>query len=204
MRDAALDVAPEGIAESLATLRRSAALFESFRAAEPETLSYPTQLAVVREYIGHRLLALGRAREALEEYRGSLSLAEWVSGVRKHDSTSLWQTFNAARGMVRALLAEGDRRGALEEARKLMMRAERGVPESAERGKHQSHLPEAYLALASVHLASGDWEAARRAAQESMARLRGLATGRPHDRNARLMGEAAAVIKECGSYLDGE
>jgi len=67
---------PEGAQESLATLLEAIGMIEPIMKANPKSSTIAAQLAVAREYAGHRLESLGRRDEAAEQYRRSLAEAE--------------------------------------------------------------------------------------------------------------------------------
>jgi eukaryotic-like serine/threonine-protein kinase len=72
---AIVDVPPEGLAESLATLRRVNTMIESLVAEATGVDRYEASLVLAYQFTARRLLQLGRSAEAADEYRRTANLA---------------------------------------------------------------------------------------------------------------------------------
>jgi tetratricopeptide (TPR) repeat protein len=191
---AAVDVPPKGLPESLATLRKAASIFGSLAAAEPGMERHDRALAVTSQYIGHRLLAMGKYAEALVEYRRAVELDGKLLLRDPRNQGLINEALAAERGVARALMFTGDRTGALKHANQLIQRAEAlgGASSSASIG-------EAYLTLAAVHRQFGDCDRAMQAAERSIRHLRPLITAGRHDANHKALDDAEALLAECSS-----
>jgi eukaryotic-like serine/threonine-protein kinase len=67
-----VDPVQDGLAQSLATLRESRALIEPIARANPHSAEAAGQIALITEYEGHRLEALGDKAAAMASYRQSI------------------------------------------------------------------------------------------------------------------------------------
>jgi serine/threonine protein kinase len=191
---ATVDVPAKDLPESLATLRKAASIFESLAAAEPGIERHDRALAVTCQYMGHRLLAMGKYAEALVQYRRAVELDAKVLSRDPRNQGLNDEALAAERGFTRALMFAGDRNGALKHANGLIQRAEalRGASSSASVG-------EAYLTLAAVHRQFGDCDQAVQAAERSIHHLRPLITAGRHDANHKVLDDAEALLAECSS-----
>jgi tetratricopeptide (TPR) repeat protein len=170
----ALEVPPSGLAQSLATLRRAAALMAR------DTASDGQMLTTAHEYMGRRLTALGQHAEAITEHGIALRMAEDTLAKHPQDQAARQRVLDANLGITRACALAGQRERALECARNLISRVERdGFPPSA--------IAEAYLSLGMAHRAFEEWGAARVAGEETLRR----------DPNARTARAARALLAEC-------
>jgi serine/threonine protein kinase/tetratricopeptide (TPR) repeat protein len=184
-------------AKSLADLRKAAELFEASLKANPGILRNKRDLAAAHEFLGHRLLAAGSTAEAMDHYRRAIALDREIVTVLPNDRSGLIRGFSAERGLVRALVETDDRAAALAHVRQLIGEAEAAVARAADKDLLSGSVAEAYLCAASAYRAFGDWEQARRAAEETIRRARPLQNGRPHNSNAALLAEAQAILAEC-------
>jgi tetratricopeptide (TPR) repeat protein/predicted Ser/Thr protein kinase len=198
-KSAMLDVPRSGLAESLATLRKAAAMFEQFSAAAPGVLRYHRELTQVYLYAGHRLFAMGKYDEAVTEYNRVLSHATAVLSEHPEDHPSLGRALDAERGISQSLMQTGDRAGALEHARRLLASARQGVAVASDREPLRPYVAEAHLTLASLYRSFKDCSRARESAQEAIALLRPLVAGRERDQGAKTLHEAETLLAECGS-----
>jgi len=193
MRSAALDVPPGQLTKSLRTLRKAADLLEGSRTVDPAALRYPRTLAIAREYIGHRLLALSRPTDALAEYHRSLTLAATILVEHPDNRPDLGQALSSERALVHMAMRSDNRRLALEHARKLLARAEAGARFPSDQPVRQSFLAEAYLTLAQVHHKFNQVDAMRKAAERAASLARPLLTHRVYDPAARILREAQGL-----------
>jgi tetratricopeptide (TPR) repeat protein len=157
IRLGALDVPPTGLAQSLATLRRGAALMARDGASDQQMLT------AAHEYMGRRLTAMGRYEEAVAEHGVALSMAERLLANHPQDQTARQRVLDANIGITRAWTLAGNRERALDSANSLIRRAERDAFPKAS-------IAEAYLSLGMAHRAFEEWGPARAA----VARARGL------------------------------
>jgi tetratricopeptide (TPR) repeat protein len=190
LRMASLDTPPDGLAESLAMLRRSAALFERL----PELRSYYL-LDIARDYdfIGRRLEAMGNSNEALDAYQRSGTMAAQYLAANPNNRDAILQTFDAERGVIRVLTMTRKQTEALDRAQRLIQKELAMVREPS----LDAALAQAYFTLANVHQAFGDLQAAYAAAQEAVRRATPLATGKRWDPNAKLLVQAQTLAAEC-------
>jgi tetratricopeptide (TPR) repeat protein len=97
-----VDVPPEGLAESLAALRECLATFEALSAEAPQMERYDRAMAIAREYMGHRLLALKRPAEARVEYQRALKLVHKILAQSPGDVIVQRQVASIEDGLSRA------------------------------------------------------------------------------------------------------
>jgi serine/threonine protein kinase len=109
VRYAALDVPAAGLAESLATLRKAAGIFDSL--GDSRGLRYNPIMATAHEYMGRRLTAMGRYNEASAEHLRARSLAAAVLAAHPGDGVSAQQIAAADRGIARATAMGRNRPG---------------------------------------------------------------------------------------------
>jgi serine/threonine protein kinase len=102
-----VDVPPDGVTESLASLRRSSAMLESL-AAEGTGVDYDRELALAYEYTGHRLLAMGRTAEAVVAYRHTVKLARTILAPSPDDPVLERQVISAEQGIAQALASKAN------------------------------------------------------------------------------------------------
>jgi tetratricopeptide (TPR) repeat protein len=195
LKTAALDVPPEGLPESLATLRRAAAILESPTASVDY---YQSDLALTYNYIGRRLIALGNYSEALGAYRHSTSITDTILASRPGDREALEQSFESARGAARVLALEGDRAEALEQSTTLLRRIERMSGES-DPAFRDSERAQAWLSLAEVRRTLGDAQLACEAAAEAGHQASSYVTHRLWDPGARMVHEAQSILTGCSA-----
>lgn len=197
LREAALDVPPDRLAESLAALRKVGVLMESLSATGPAVTTYVRELGIVHDYIGQRLVAMGKYAEALPEYRRSLAIIEEIRHKYPVDRAILQQSLHAERGMISALMLSGDHAGSVEHARALIDRAEAGLRDGIDRASGESQLGEAYMTMASVRRTFREWAEARTAARQAVSHLSPLVSSRGRDPNARMLHETEQLLAEC-------
>jgi len=191
---AAVETPREGLAESLATLRKAAALFESLGAAEPGIERYNHAIADASEYMGHRLLAMGNYSAALAQYNRALSLNERMLAKDPDNLTPFRGALHSEGGIARVLMFTGDRAGALEHANRMINRAE-----ARRGGSSPASVGESYLVLSTVHRHFGDCDSASQAAEKSIGHIRPLITTGRHDANRKILGEDEVIMGECSS-----
>ena len=207
-----VDVPVSGMAESLALLERSAVMLESMADDDPNSLRVKLMLALVREYVGHRLRDLGRYPEAITSYRRSITLCDEMLAADPADPSALAQVLASGRGMASAMAMAGDRGGALRQARATIARAEAGVNTGPEKRRRERYLAESTIELGSVYeiLAkrspafrqSQDWRAARSALSRAIAKLDAIVEGgKPLSTEATDLQNARNLLAEADGHL---
>jgi tetratricopeptide (TPR) repeat protein len=191
--EAMVDALPEELPESVATLRRAAGLFESLAAAQPGVERYDRGLASAWRSVGDRLLAMQQPSAALAEYARAWNLQSRILARDPENESVLRESLRTETGMTRALMAEGDRAGALQRARQLILHAQ-SLPSPPLR---EASTGEAWLTLATVHRQFADCAQAKQAADESAHHLRPLVTGAKHDATAAVLRNAEALRADC-------
>ena len=164
-RQGEVDPEPDRIAESLAVLKEAAGMLESFMKANPKSAPIALQLALAREYAGHRLEALGRIDEAAAQFHQSLAEAEPF--VNSGSAGLIIQAVTSSSSLARLYASLGDRNRALDFALRGIAFAE---PDFAARHAEASfaRLASAYFALAAVERDFGDLPQAREAAVKGL------------------------------------
>lgn len=196
MRSGVLDVPPSGLVESLAMLRKSAAIFESLAGAGGP---FAANRATVYLYMSHRLAALGKPDEALMEYEHATSIVESALRIRPLEWEVLQQSLEAEAGMARLFAAWNDRSSALQHADKMLRAAEEGVKRGAAAKETESYYAQAYLSRAQVYLHFADFVRARDAAGQAIRHATPLLTGRAWNPAARILRDAQAVLTDAHS-----
>ena len=193
MRSAALDVGPEGLAESLATLRRSVTLFQPLQTSGGRDVYQPLE-ATAHLYMGHRLLDLGRRGEAMQEYQKAASLMEAFLAAHPLEWDVFQEHLEAENGMSRVQILARNRNGAVEHADRMVQQAEQSAQHAGAGMFGEMAKARAYLAVAQAHQAFGE-EAARDAARQALAHGTPWLTGRTWDPMVRVVREARAIAQ---------
>jgi hypothetical protein len=71
-----VDLAPDGVAESLASLEEAHKLIEPIASANSKSAETANQVALILEYEGHRRRTMGHNDEAIARYRKSIALLQ--------------------------------------------------------------------------------------------------------------------------------
>ncbi len=151
-------------------------------------------LAVTCQYMGHRLLAMGKYAEAFVEYRRAVELDAKLLLRDPRNQGLIDEALAAERGVTRALMFAGDRTGALKHANQLIQHAE-----AVQSASSTASVGTAYLTLAAVHKQFGDCDQAAQAAARSIHHLQPLITAGRHDANHKILDDAEALLAECSS-----
>jgi serine/threonine protein kinase len=189
LKSASLDVGRDGLAESLATLRRAVAIFES---QGPHV--YDLKIATTYIYIGQRLVAMARYPEAVAQFQHTLSIADAFHSAHPLDWDAFERSAEAELGITRALMLSGNRAGAWEHAGRLVLKAKESRGHAPESPLHGSWAAQAQLSLAAVHRTFQEWAPARDAAQQAIRDALPLSTGRVWDPNAQIVRDAKALL----------
>jgi eukaryotic-like serine/threonine-protein kinase len=188
----ALDAPPEGVAESLETLRRAAVILNAHSMVRWD-------IATAYNYIGRRLESEGRYSDARGAYRRALAVTEPILAAHPDLRQALEQSFEAEGSMARTLAIEGNRSDALLHARRLIRRVQQSGGPASDRRFHESFLARAYVSLSAVYRSLGDFAPGYEAAQEAIRHARPLVTGRGWDPGAGILHDAQQLAVECAS-----
>jgi tetratricopeptide (TPR) repeat protein len=202
LRSAAVDAPAERIPASLASLRRSAAMFESLRRASNDRTKYAAYLATAHEFIGNRQLDSGGYPEAIASYEHAQALAAGVPASDITHREASRSAFECEIGIARAMALAGNRSGALAHSAMSIRMAGRSAPTDADQSILKSPDAQAYLALADVYRTFEEWVPAREAAERALASASPLPAGNAWSPNAGIFHEAEALIAECVSRSD--
>jgi hypothetical protein len=71
-----VDLAPDGVAESLASLEEAHKLIEPIASANSKSAETANQVALILEYEGHRRRTMGHNDKAIARYRKSIALLQ--------------------------------------------------------------------------------------------------------------------------------
>jgi serine/threonine protein kinase/tetratricopeptide (TPR) repeat protein len=209
LRLAAIDPPPSERSSSLAMLRESGEILVALSAADPAAVRYKRSMGIVLEYAGHRLRDLGKPVEAIAEYRRSLEISEAVLAANPKDLPTHSQALADEQAIANVLAAQGDRAGALDYARKAVLRAERYLGDGPEQEIRTAYVPKAYFYLGDVYrvLAKreselpaqrlADWREARGAAERAVSEWRALIHGREKHPYAPEAARAESLLAEC-------
>src|SRR5215471_12926664 len=180
-----VDVPASEMAESLATLQRSASMLESIVASDPRNVRRSKTLSLTLEYVGHRLQSLGRYREAISNYQRSLTMANVELAADPADRSAMSQAIASGRGVAAALASSGDRAGALRQAQATVAKAEGYFKNGSDKRSGQRYVATSTMELGSIYeiLAKHspasqqkrNWEAAREALGRSVSLFEAMA-----------------------------
>ncbi|HXS97542.1 MAG TPA: serine/threonine-protein kinase [Candidatus Limnocylindrales bacterium] len=182
VRANALDVPGSQAAESLDALRRGSALLETAVQKEGEGSQYSSINGKAHEFMGKRLLELGRIGEAIAEYRRATALANRILGHLPGDRDGKANRFDSTSGLAMALAAAHNP-ASLAQANALFGMA-----------ADEQQTARAYLCLAKVQNAMHMQAAAAANAREARRRAVPLATGRAWDPAAAVARDAEALL----------
>ncbi|HWD00758.1 MAG TPA: protein kinase [Candidatus Sulfopaludibacter sp.] len=191
MRSAALDVAPAGAAESLATLRKSVALFQPLEVSGGDV--YLPMEATAHLYMGHRLVALGDTNEAMKEYAKASVIMEGFLVRHPQEWDVLQENVEAENGMAQVERRRNHGPAALEHAARMLRKAEESARQGAGSRFSEMAKARAYLTLAQVHQAFGERVQAREAARQARDHASPWLTGRAWDPMVSVIREAEAI-----------
>jgi tetratricopeptide (TPR) repeat protein len=155
---------PQGVSESLQSLREAIAIIEPIAAANPKSASMATQLALAQEYAGRRLQSLRQTSDAAEQYRKSLGTVEVCAAVASGAPACVVQAFISEEALASLNAETGDRGAAWEFANRALTRARAFADGDPKSERRTGYLAQAYFVLASVSRAAGDRQRARETA----------------------------------------
>lgn len=118
-----VDPEPDKASESLATLREARGLIETVAKANPSSAEAAAQVAIIREYEGHRLENLGRVPEAFVSYRESIATVHPF--LDQPIATIISQYLVDVENLTRLQLAAHEQAAALEMAFDALARVQR-------------------------------------------------------------------------------
>ncbi len=156
----------DGIQASLASLQEAADLLYPIVKANPTAATKAVQLAMVLEFIGHRLLALERYEQAIESYRKSLGLLQPLLELGSH--AVIIQSLASEESLALACALTGERTAALDSATRALTRAEKLSVTPPLSEKSTGYLAKAYATMATVQDKAGNSNQARQAAEDAL------------------------------------
>ncbi len=194
LKMALVDPPEEQLTGSLAVLREAAASFQRFADQNDQARRYEDFLIVAHEHLGLRLTRLKRYTDALTEFHQaktrSLALLQKIPG----DWQALSFVLRVDGAAARAQALAGDRAGAEESARQMVMRAQAGAEIQTDHERRMAYLARAYSTQAFVYDHFHERPLARVAAESAIAAARPLLTGRAWDFNGPTMREAETIL----------
>jgi tetratricopeptide (TPR) repeat protein len=139
-------------AESLSQLERARAILQELEHTAPEDLRFKRELAIIEEFAGEHLLALGRREEGLAQFRKSLARAEAMLAQTPGYRPAIAQALAARRRLALAFAAAGAREEALFEARRSVEDARAWLNLHIDASRLKTYFAEAWVTLGRVHL----------------------------------------------------
>jgi tRNA A-37 threonylcarbamoyl transferase component Bud32 len=192
LRSAAVDVPPEGLAESLATLRKAAGIFQQLQASGGKDVFGPSE-ATAHFYMGQRLAAMAELAEAVKQYLNADNIMMDFLARHPQDWDMVQQDLETEGALARVLVRMKNRTGALEHTANMMRKAEDAVRQGIGRRNGETALAQAYLTGAQVRSAFGEGDAAREAAHQAIEHATPWVTHRVWDPMAQVIREASGV-----------
>ena len=186
-------------ARSLARLQQSAAILERLLASDPKSLPATRQLALVEEYMGHRLRELGRPQAAESQFRRSLERVEPLLRASLIDRSLTAQALADEEAMAEVLASQGNRAGALAMASRAIKQAERWPAPESERDAAVNYIATAYSTNAQVEEIFGDCRTALVAAQKAISGWQKIEATHGGLINKTARDRAERVVKRCGA-----
>jgi len=204
-----VDVPPAGFEASLDALRRAAGDLEALQSASPNDARYKSQLAIAREFIGKRLLDLGRLPESIAIYRQSLAGADTALAGDPANRSAYAQSAATSAGLVRALAVSGDRAEALAQARSAIARAEACAAHSVEKASCARYRATVWLALGAAYRTfaqsptakplerESDWREAQAAARRAIQEVSAISA-------ASCSAQCSVILAEAQGFAAGQ
>jgi tetratricopeptide (TPR) repeat protein len=203
-----VEVPPSGLAGALDTLRAAEAALASLVRASPGEVRYLSQLAIAREFIGHRLREMSRLPEAIDAYRQSLAGAESLLEADPANRSVQSQEVASSAGLALALAASGGRPVALDRARAEIARTEAFRARTPDKRAGTLLVARAWLALAYTQRSlaqspssapaqrQADWRETRAAAERAIQETSAIPGGLEDSYYSAPVTEARALIAE--------
>ena len=113
-----IDPGTENMAQSLASLEEAESLIRPIVRANPKSVDTANQVALILEYKGHRLQALGRHEEAMAAYRGSMAIIQSFFDLQ--NSAVVGQYLTDEESIALLEVSSGDADGAVRQANKAL------------------------------------------------------------------------------------
>jgi serine/threonine protein kinase/tetratricopeptide (TPR) repeat protein len=159
-----IDPAPAETTQSLAILQEAIGLMKPAVNANPESSPYATQFALLLEYQGHRLEALGQTQDAVRDYRESLEALRPF--LEAGGSMVTHQNLASEEALALAYASAGNLAAASQIAVQTVTEAEK-YDQAAPSDPRKGDLARAYATLAAVQQKGGNlpqaWESAEKA-----------------------------------------
>jgi len=187
---------PQGVSDSLRSLREAIDIVEPIAAANPKSASMATQLALAQEYAGRRLQSLRQMSEAAGQYRKSLGTVEACAAYASGVPACVMQSFTSEEALASLNAETGDRGAAFEFANRALARARAFADGDPKSERRTGYLAQAYFVLASVSRAAGDREQTHASVERAVSLWRTV-----HDPNVlafhrQAKEEAEAMLRE--------
>jgi serine/threonine protein kinase len=187
--------------ESLVNLQEADGILQKLCSADPRSIANLRSLAAVEEYEAKRLEGLGRGNDAIVKARQSLADAEKALARSPSDLGVVSQALASEEESAEILARHGDQAGAVEMARRAIVRAEQSSAAESDRDRVTRSRAMAYQNLANVEVIFGNWSEARVAAQQAVDGWRQIiASGSPRADPIRAA-RAEALLKDCDAHL---
>ena len=213
LRLGAVDVPASGLGDALGDLERAAAVLEKLLAAGPDDLIARRNWELDQEYLGNRLRDLGRLPEAVGAYRRSLESANSTLARQPADRTALSQSIASGNALALALAVEGDRAGALAQARDNVERARAGVSISSDKDIRIIIVSRSLVGLGSVYRvlakaetdspaqSQADWREALAAAEHALTEAAAVPNAAKNANYAPAIQRAQELVADAEKHL---
>ena len=192
-----LNLPKEQLETALANLKEAEEILRKLIAADPGSIPRARTLAIVLEYKGRRLEALGRRDEAIVQYRESLDMAEKVLPRSPSDLSLVGQVLASTEDIAEALAQKGERAEALATAQRAVTRAEQVSSSASDRDRAMRLIAIAYQTLGTVQAANGDWKTARESAERAVNEWNQMLTSGSHRVDSQKKAAAEALLQSC-------
>jgi serine/threonine protein kinase len=196
-RYAIVEPPPAERSRSLALLQEARRILENLLAADPNSLSTISALALVEEYAGHRLHDLGRRQESMADYRRSLDLSGRGLRLEPTYLSLISQALADEEAIARLLAQQGDAASARDMARAAITRSETASSAAPGNDHLRSYVAAAYAALGTVEETLGDCKAARAAGERALSDWQRLAASGSKWVDKAASARADATLKRC-------
>ncbi len=158
---------PDKVEESLQHLLEALAILDPISKANPNSSSMTVQIASVRQYAGQRLQSLGQSAAAAEHFGRALAEVESTMSSNPGITSAIREALLTEEELAETDLAQGNRAAALTRAQHALDRAQKYSASFPGKPVPRAYLGEAYVELASVERALGDWDGAADAIQHA-------------------------------------
>jgi tetratricopeptide (TPR) repeat protein len=161
-----VDPAPDGVAESLASLEEARKLIEPIAGANSKSAETANQVALVLEYEGHRQEALVRSDEAIASYLKSIAVLQPFFDQQNEAVT--YQYLSSEQSLALLYASIGDHSAALELANRAFAQAEKYSGQLSRPDSRMTIMAEGWSVLAVAQSKAGMVDQARQSAETAM------------------------------------